>query len=310
MQRLAYIPLLIVALISSIAFIVIKVREPKCSGLNFAVPISGRVDENLSFVDSTPVRSISRLWDFGDSSTATDSCPHHRYTRPGKYIVSLTINGTCRDVQQIEIVPKPALQIQLAQIQGPAGDVYVGDRLSLTELTPDATEWEWAFGESGKVDAKTKDVVHVFTTAGYKNITVYVTTPSGKLSGTYSVNVKTKDAGGKTQMLTPKEIAGAMKLTGAAKKKAFETKLSAFLATQDISARQKLYNEMHDLVCSPQIHVLWITPILKKNKNKGFDEFCVEVMHDKDAYNVSEQTVTFDDAKDCVSDVRIKMKAK
>ncbi|MCW3128080.1 MAG: domain containing protein [Bacteroidetes bacterium] len=310
MQRLAYIPLLIIALISSVVFIVIKVRTPKCAGLNFAVPLSGRVDELLSFVDSTPVRSVSRLWDFGDSSTATEGTTTHRYKRPGKYIVSLTINGTCKDLQQIEIVPKPALQIQLAQIQGPAGDVYAGDRISLTELTPDGTEWEWAFGESGKVDAKTKDVSHIYTTTGYKKISVFVTTPSGKLSGTYTVNIKNRDVGTKAQMLTPKDIAGAMKPTGAAKKKLFETKLTAFLTANDIGARQKLHNEMRELVCSPQIHVLWITPWLKKNKNMTFDDFCVEVMHNKDAYNITEQTVTFDDAKDCVNDVRLKMKAK
>lgn len=310
MQRIVYIPLLVIALLSFIIFVVIKVRTPHCEGIVFAVPLTGHVDENLSFIDSTQVRTVSRYWDFGDSSSSTEPAPFHRYSRPGKYIVSLTINNTCRDVQQIEIVPKPALQIQLAQIQGPAGDVFVGDRVSLTELTPDATAWEWAFGESGKVDFKTKDVSYVYASPGYKKVTVFVSTPSGKLSGNYTVNVKNRDAGFKTQMLTPKDIAGAVKLTGAAKKRAFETKLTAFLTQKDIGARNKLYNEMRDLVCSPKIQVLWVTPILKKNKKMGFDEFCVEVMNDKDAYTISEQTVNFDEAKDCVSDLRLKMKAK
>jgi PKD repeat protein len=310
MQRIVYIPLLVIALLSFVFFIVIKVRTPHCEGLVFAVPLTGQVDENLSFVDSTKVKTISRYWDFGDSSSSTEPAPFHRYSRPGKYIVSLTINNSCRDVQQIEIVPKPALQIQLAQIQGPSGDVFVGDKITLNELTADGTAWEWAFGESGKVDFKTHQASYVYTTPGYKTVTVFVTTPSGKLSGTYTVNVKSKDAGVKSQMLTPKDIAGAMKPTGAAKKKLFETKLTAFLAQPDIAARQKLYNEMRELVCSPKIQVLWITPILKKNKKISFDEFCVQVMNDKDSYNVSEQTVSFDDAKDCVSDLRVKMKSK
>jgi PKD repeat protein len=302
--------LLVIAVISSILFIVIKVRTPHCGGLNFAVPITGRVDENLSFVDSTQVKTISRLWDFGDSSTSTEASPFHRYSHPGKYIVALTINNTCRDVQQIEIVPKPALEIQLAQIQGPSGDVYVGDRITVSEMTPEGTDWEWAFGESGKVDFKTKQASYVYHTQGYKKITVFVSTPSGKLSGTYTINVKSKDGGLKAQMLTPKDIAGALKPTGAAKKKLFETKLTAFLAQNDIGARQKLYNEMKELVCNPQIHVLWVTPILKKNKNRHFEDFCIEVMNDKDAYSVSEQTVKFDNDKDCVSDVTVKMKTK
>ena len=124
MQRLAYIPLLVITLLSFIIFIVIKVREPNCPGMRFAVPATGQVDANIAFADSSDVKGISRVWDFGDSTTtATDSAPSHRYARPGKYIVALTINNSCRDVKQIEIVPKPVLQIQLAQIQGPTGDV-------------------------------------------------------------------------------------------------------------------------------------------------------------------------------------------
>lgn len=310
MQRIAYIPLLVLTVLSFIIFIVIEVRTPHCDGLNFAVPLTGQVDEKLSFVDSTAVKTVSRYWDFGDSSSSTEASPFHRYSHPGKYIVSLTIGNTCRDVQEINILPRPALQIQLAQIQGPSGDIYVGDKLTLNELTPEGTAWEWAFGESSKVDFKTRQASYVYTTPGYKTVTVYVTTPSGKLSGTYTVNVKNKDIAIKSQMLTPKDIAGAMKPTGAAKKKLFETKLTAFLTQKDIGARTKLYNEMRDLVCSPKIPVLWVTPVLKKNKKMAFDEFCVEVMNDKDTYTINEQTVNFDNAKDCVSNMVLKMKSK
>jgi PKD repeat protein len=306
MQRIAYIPLLVIAVLSFIFIIVIKVRTPHCEGLNFAVPLTGQVDEKLSFVDSTPVRTISRYWDFGDSSSSTEASPFHRYAHPGKYIVSLTIGNTCRDVQEINIVPRPALQIQLAQIQGPSGDIYVGDKLSLSELTTEGTAWEWAFGESGKVDFKTRQSSYIYTTPGYKTVTVFVTTPSGKLSGTYTVNVKNKDIASKSQMLSPKDIAGAMKPTGAAKKKQFETKLTAFLAQKD----NRLYKEMCELVCNPKISVLWVTPTFQKNKPMAFDDFCAKVMKDKDTYTVTEQTVNFDYAKDCVSDMVVKMKKK
>jgi PKD repeat protein len=310
MQRIIYIPLLVIALVSAVMLIVIKVRTPGCSGLSFHVPASARADEKIALIDSTP-DAKSWLWDFGDSTdAASDKAPTHRYKQPGKYIVSLTVNGACKDIHEIEIFPKPAIHLQLAQIQGPSDAVYVGDRVPFSEMTPDATSWEWTFGESGKVDARDKQASYVFHSAGYKTVTVYANTPSGKLSGSFTVNVRNKEAAAAAPIITPKAIAGAAKPTGAAKKALFESKFNAFLTQPDLSVRTKIFNEMEQLICSPAIQVLWITPALKKNKKKSFADFCQGIIGDKDVYSVSELTVDFDMAKDCVSNVTVKMKAK
>jgi PKD repeat protein len=273
------------------------------------VPASALVDEKVSFADST-VNATSRVWDFGDSTeTSAERFPTHRYKHAGRYIVALMVNNSCRDVQQIDIKPQPAIQM-LAQIQGPTGQVTVGDKVPFMEKTEGATAWEWTFGESGKVDARAKEVSYAFQSAGYKTVTVYVNSPNGKLSGTFTVNVKNKDTDVKPQMVTPKEIAGAAKPTGAAKKALFETKLRSFLSQDNFSARNKLVTDMEQLVCGNNIQVLWITPVLKKNKKKGFDDFCREVIGDKDTYNISELSVDFDFNKDCVNGVTVKMKAK
>ena len=311
MQRIIYIPLLVIALVSAIALLVIKVRTPTCHDLNFAVPISGRVDEKVSFVDSTSDVKL-RVWDFGDSTEmSSDRAPFHRYSRPGKYIVTLTINGGCKDMQQIEILPRQAVQVQLAQIQGPP-NTYIGDAVHFSEMTPNATSWEWTFGESGKVDAKTRDASYAFHTAGYKTVTVYANTPTGKLNGTFTINVKAKEAAQSAPVITPKTIAeaGPKAPTGAAKKALFESKLKAFLTAADMNARPKLYGEMNALVCDAQMQVLWITPVLKKNKKKTFGDFCQTVIGDKDVYTITELNISFDDAKDCVSAMTVKMKAK
>jgi PKD repeat protein len=34
---------------------------------------------------------VAYLWDFGDGETSIEESPSHKYTRPGKYTVSLTI---------------------------------------------------------------------------------------------------------------------------------------------------------------------------------------------------------------------------
>lgn len=309
MQRIIYVTFLIISIVFLIVFVFLKISSPRCEALEFVVPASALVDEKVSFADST-ANAKSRVWDFGDSTeTSTDRFPTHRYKHAGRYIVSLTVNNGCRDVQQIDIKPQPAIQM-LAQIQGPTGQVTVGDKVPFIEKTEGATAWEWTFGESGKVDARTKEVSYAFQSAGYKTVTVYVNSPNGKLSGTFTVNVKNKDTDVKPQMVTPKEIAGAAKPTGAAKKALFETKLRSFLTQDNFSARNKLVTDMEQLICGNNIQVLWITPILKKNKKKGFDDFCREVIGDKDTYNISDLSVDFDFTKDCVNGVTVKMKAK
>ena len=310
MQRIIYIPLVVVALLAATVLLVLKLRGPHCSGLIFNVPITGRANERIPFSDST-AKAASWLWNFGDSTEqSAERNPTHRYSQPGKYIVSLTVNQTCQDLKPIEILPKAAMQLQLAQIQGPTGEVYIGDPVPFNELTPDATLWEWTFGESGKVDKRTKQTSYVFHTPGYKTVTVYITTPSGKLSGTYSVNVKQKSAEMKPQMITPKEIANAGKPTGAAKKSLFMNKLAAFLMQEDLNSRTKIFTELQQYVCNNNVPVLWITPKFHKDKKKNFEDFCREIMSDKNIYEIKSISGDFDDTKDCVSSVRVEMKAK
>ena len=310
MQRIIYIPLLLIALLSASILLVVKLRSPRCQGVTFTVPATALADERVQFMDST-LDVTKRIWDFGDSTdVSAEQAPTHRYAHAGKYIVSLTVNGSCRDVKEIEVMPKAALQLQLAQIQGPSGAIYVGDPVPFNELTDEGTAWEWTFGESGKVDKRDRQTSYIFHSAGYKTVTVYVSTPTGKLSGSFTVNVKDKSIDMKPQMMTPKDIAGAGKITGAAKKKLFETKLMSFLTQDDMTERSKLFNEMLPLVCDKSEPVRWITPWFKKDKNKSFADFCGEIISDKKVYKITDMKVDFDDGKDCVSGMTIKMKGK
>ena len=307
MQRIIYVPFLVLAIVCLAILITVKIRAPHCGPLDFAVPISALVDEKVSMVDST-AGVTSRLWDFGDSTErSTDRFPTHRYAHPGKYIVSLTVNGSCRDVQEIVIKPQPVIQ-GLAQISGPTGQVYIGDKVPFSEKTEGATSWDWTFGENGKVDAHDRQVTYTYMSPGYKTVTVYVNTPNGKLSGTFTVNVKSKDAGVKTQLITPADVPKGP--TGAAKKNLFEAKLTSFLTKNDMSSRTKLYTDMEQLVCNGNIPVLWITPKFRKDKKTSFDEFCRGVISDKDVYIITSIDMKYDDAKDCVNGITVKMKAK
>ena len=59
-----------------------------------ATPASGTVPLTVHFSDTSTGTVTNRLWDFGDSSSSTDTNPVHIYNAAGNYTVSLTVLGT------------------------------------------------------------------------------------------------------------------------------------------------------------------------------------------------------------------------
>ena len=196
--------------------------------------------------------------------------------------------------------------MQLAHIQGPTESVNLGERVTFTEITPDATAWEWFFGESGKVDEHGKMASHVYRSTGYKTVTVYVTTPKGKLSGTATINVKVKQLDMPMPTIAPKDLApaGGGGPTGVAKKNKFIADFTKFMTTADFNERVKLMDGFKKLVCNMGME------IKAKRKKKSLAEFCQMVIQDKDANEVKSLEVNFDDAQDCVSGLQVDYKGK
>ncbi len=119
-------------------------------------------------------------WDFGDKSpTDKSSGPitNHVYKEPGKYIVSLTVNGECKQYENVVInsVRKDSIRFVTPQVIWPAEPVMVGQNVVFTDVTNGAHSWEWYIGE-GK-DSKrftTKDVSYTFTSAGMVPVKLFV----------------------------------------------------------------------------------------------------------------------------------------
>jgi len=76
-----------------INYIVINAMRPPVAAFSIS-SASGKVPLTVKFTDKSIGSSTSHLWNFGDKSTSTLQNPVHKYTKTGKYTVSLTVKNS------------------------------------------------------------------------------------------------------------------------------------------------------------------------------------------------------------------------
>jgi beta propeller repeat protein len=59
-----------------------------------ATPLSGKAPLTIKFTDKSEGKATSWFWNFGDKTTSKTKNPLHKYTKPGKYSISLTVKNT------------------------------------------------------------------------------------------------------------------------------------------------------------------------------------------------------------------------
>jgi PKD repeat protein len=101
----------------------------------------------VEFFDQS-VGAVSWDWDFGDNSGSALQNPVKLYDSPGIYSISLVVTSAfgCQDTMSISdyiTVLGPATSFTVSQMQ----ESCVGVPLQFTDLSLDAVEWEWNFGE-------------------------------------------------------------------------------------------------------------------------------------------------------------------
>jgi len=108
----------------------------------------------VQFSDSTTTPDIitGYLWNFGDGNTSILQHPSHRYTSPGQYTVTLTVNtqsGCVNTIQKtafIKVVPTPQISINGSlSICVPATFQFTGNWLN-----PDTSAMSWAWTIDGE----------------------------------------------------------------------------------------------------------------------------------------------------------------
>jgi PKD repeat protein len=154
-----------------------------------AEPTTGYVPIEVRFNDACLANvewhwEFEWAWDF-DSDGVVDSRvrnPALVYEKPGKYSVTLTLNGPCGSssiakTDYLLFVPNESLASQSCTID------FVAEPTSVDTYTPvkffaqseaDIVFWKWDFDGDGTVDSNERDAVHTYTSPGSYSVSLTV----------------------------------------------------------------------------------------------------------------------------------------
>jgi PKD repeat protein len=117
------------------------------------------------------------FWDFGDSTTSTNDSASHIYERPGIYTVKLVASSTSGCADSVE-------RSQYIHVMGPSTDFAVSGyegcapyRVDLTDLSLNASDWMWTFGDGSS--SSVSQPSHVFEDTGSFRIALVTYDTSG-----------------------------------------------------------------------------------------------------------------------------------
>lgn len=123
------------------------------------------LNEDLVFTDNTP-KATKWLWEFGNGEKATTKTGSYHYTKPDTYIVRLTVDGELRQEFPITVrdTVKAAVIDSVLTISGPTAGL-VNEEIRL-EGDGEGKDFEWSFGETGRVDVKGKTALYTYRAPG------------------------------------------------------------------------------------------------------------------------------------------------
>jgi len=160
-------------------YIKVTVSSPGKPVASFsASPSSGKTPLTVAFTDKSSNIPTKWKWSFGDGTSSTIQNPKHKYSKTGKYTVTLTVtnakgSNTVTETDYIKVISKPAANFTSSVTSGKAPlNVKFTDTSTGT-----ASVWIWDFGDGSRS---------------------FVENPTHKYSkaGTYTVNLTVKNAAG------------------------------------------------------------------------------------------------------------------
>ena len=159
----------------------IKVDPPLKPVASFqATPLFGMAPLAVQFSDASTGLIDSRLWDFGDGTTGTETSPSHVYTAAGRYTVSLTLTNaggtttlTRTDYVVATDVPAPTADFACDTNGGVAPVAVQFSDAS----TGDVTAWSWSFGDGATSSAPNPQ--HTYLATGSFTVVLTATGPGG-----------------------------------------------------------------------------------------------------------------------------------
>ncbi|AKB58388.1 glutaminyl-peptide cyclotransferase [Methanosarcina barkeri] len=174
----------------------VKVQKPKTPvAVFYASPKSGRAPLSVKFTDKSTGTPTKWKWDFGDGSKSFLQNPTHKYSKAGKYTVTLKVTNaagidTATKSKYIIVTAKPAAVFYASPKSGTAPlSVKFTDK-----STGKPTKWKWSFGD-GKTSTE-KNPTHKYYKIGKYTVKLTVTNEAGSNTATKSkyITVKTSQA--------------------------------------------------------------------------------------------------------------------
>ncbi|MDW5550158.1 glutaminyl-peptide cyclotransferase [Methanosarcina sp.] len=144
-----------------------------------AKPTEGKVPLTVAFTDES-IRSPTKWkWTFGDGTTSNKQNPTHKYSKLGRYTVTLTAtndNGSSTETKTnyIKVVTKPVANFTSSVTYGKAPlNVKFTDTSTGTP-----TKWIWNFGDGSK--SVLQNPTHKYSKAGIYTVNLTVNNTAGR----------------------------------------------------------------------------------------------------------------------------------
>lgn len=169
---------LIYVIIASLGITAFKYNKYKpCNGavFSFDKSTSYREGDLVKFTDNSKNASEWK-WDFNDGSELeVVKEPIHIFKKAGKYKVKLIVNGICEKEEEITIREKKKLldPNKFPKFEIPES-ITVGETLTVSDKTPNASTWEWRFGETANINSKSRYAKYIYKEPGLKTISLIV----------------------------------------------------------------------------------------------------------------------------------------
>jgi len=155
-------------------------------------PVSGNAPLDVVFTDTSTGIVNTRLWDFGDGTTAWENATatiSHTYLFPGTYTVSLTAGNSAGQVS----LSKPGYILVNPSGMPPRALFFVSPMMGSAPLTVRFTDmssgaplkWSWDFGDGNT--SSEKNPVHTYYSQGKYTPTLTVSNSGG--SSSYKITV-------------------------------------------------------------------------------------------------------------------------
>ena len=157
---------------------------------------SGYAPLSVKFTDQSSGSPTSWKWTFGDESTSTAQNPTHKYTKTGKYTVSLTVKNAkgsnTKTIKSYITVKTASLKPVAAFTASPTSGSKPLVVTFTDKSTNNPTSWKWDFGDG--TTSTTHNPIHTYIKTGSHTVTLTATNSAGSNTATKTNYIKVTNA--------------------------------------------------------------------------------------------------------------------